>query len=114
MQLFTHWANKENKTIIFIHHSTKNTTQSRGASAFVDAVRVVYELDKIKNKNGDILESNKREIKLTKDNYGASHLLDGFSFQRVLFPGKDAKLSVETRIYKETVFSESSYVHKDF
>ena len=58
MQLFTHWANKENKTIIFIHHSTKNTTQSRGASAFVDAVRVVYELDKIKNKNGDILDDD--------------------------------------------------------
>ena len=88
MQLFTDWANKENKTIIFIHHSTKNTTQSRGASAFVDAVRTVYEIDKIKDKEGNIKESSKRVIKLTKDNYGISHLLKSFSVERVLFPTK--------------------------
>ena len=88
MQLFTDWANKENKTIIFIHHSTKNTTQSRGASAFVDAVRTVYEIDKIKDKEGNVKESNKRVIKLTKDNYGISHLLKSFSVERVLFPTK--------------------------
>jgi len=88
MQLFTDWANKENKTIIFIHHSTKNTTQSRGASAFVDAVRTVYEIDKIKDKEGNVKESNKRVIKLTKDNYGIAHLLKSFSVERVLFPTK--------------------------
>jgi len=88
MQLFTDWANKENKTIIFVHHSTKNTTQSRGASAFVDAVRTVYEIDKIKDKEGNIQESNKRVIKLTKDNYGISHLLKSFNVKRVLFPLK--------------------------
>ncbi len=86
MQLFTDWANKENKTIIFIHHSTKNTTQSRGASAFVDAVRTVYELDKIKDKEGNVQESNKRVVKLTKDNYGISHILESFSVERELFP----------------------------
>ena len=114
MQLFTHWANKENKTLIFIHHSTKNTTQSRGASAFVDAVRIVYELDKIKNKNGDVIDTNKREIKLTKDNYGAGRLLDELSFQRVLFPRKDPKIVVETTLYKETIFGDANYVHNDF
>jgi len=88
MQLFTDWANKENKTIIFIHHSTKNTTQSRGASAFVDAVRTVYELDKIRNKEGVEQESHKRIIKLTKDNYGISNILKSFSVQRDLFPIK--------------------------
>ena len=86
MQLFTDWANKENKTIIFIHHSTKNTTQSRGASAFVDAVRTVYELDKIKDKDGNIKESSKRIVKLTKDNYGISNILKRYSFERELFP----------------------------
>lgn len=88
MQLFTDWANKENKTIIFIHHSTKNTTQSRGASAFVDAVRTVYELDKIKDNDGNVKESNKRVIKLTKDNYGIGNILDSFNVQRELFPVK--------------------------
>jgi len=86
MQLFTDWANKENKTIIFIHHSTKNTTQSRGASAFVDAVRTVYELDKLRDSDGKEKKSNKRTIKLTKDNYGISNILKSFTVERALFP----------------------------
>ena len=88
MQLFTDWANKENKTIIFIHHSTKNTTQSRGASAFVDAVRTVYEIDRLKDKEGNVKESNKRVIKLTKDNYGIGNILESYSVERELFPLK--------------------------
>jgi replicative DNA helicase len=86
MQLFTDWANKENKTIIFVHHSTKHTTKSRGASAFVDAVRTVYEIDKIKDKDGNIQEKEKRIIKLTKDNYGISSILGSFEIKRTLFP----------------------------
>jgi replicative DNA helicase len=98
MQLFTDWANKENKTIIFIHHSTKNTTQSRGASAFVDAVRTVYEIDKIRDKEGNEKDTNKRLIKLTKDNYGISNILESFSVQRELFP---YKIKHEEVSYKE-------------
>jgi len=103
MQLFTDWANKENKTIIFIHHSTKNTTQSRGASAFVDAVRTVYEIDKIKDKEGNETQKHKRIIKLTKDNYGISNLLEGFSVERELFP---YKVKVQEVVYesKEKLF----------
>ncbi|MEA1982536.1 MAG: AAA family ATPase [Campylobacterota bacterium] len=86
MQLFTDWANKENKTIIFIHHSTKNSTQSRGASAFVDAVRTVYELDKLRDSDGKEKKSHKRTVKLTKDNYGISNILKSFSVERALFP----------------------------
>ncbi|MEA2029354.1 MAG: AAA family ATPase [Campylobacterota bacterium] len=98
MQLFTDWANKENKTIVFIHHSTKNTTQSRGASAFVDAVRTVYELDKIKDSSGNEEKSHKRNIKLTKDNYGISNILKSFSVERVLFP---LEISYEEISYEE-------------
>jgi len=89
MQLFTDWANKENKTIIFIHHSTKNSTQSRGASAFVDAVRLVYEIDIKKDKEGKNIQTSKRVVKLTKDNYGASKYTDGFEFERVVFPNEN-------------------------
>lgn len=109
MQLFTEWANKENKTIIFIHHSTKNSTQSRGASAFVDAVRTVYELDKIRDNDGKEKESNKRIIKLTKDNYGVGHILEGYSVQRELFPMKIK--------YEESSFKEDNVtfgMHNDF
>ena len=95
MQLFTDWANKENKTIIFIHHSTKNTTQSRGASAFVDAVRTVYEIDRIRDKDGNLEESNKRLVKLTKDNYGISTLLQSSSVERELFPPRVLHQQIE-------------------
>ena len=107
MQLFTNWANKENKTIIFIHHSTKNTTQSRGASAFVDAVRSVYELDKVKDKEGNAIETNKRIVKLTKDNYGIGNLLEGYSVQREIFP-----LKIK---YEEVSFKDEGFgMHNDF
>lgn len=88
MQLFTHWAANEEKSIIFIHHSTKNSTQSRGASAFVDAVRLVYEIDKIKNKEGQEIDTQKRKIKITKDNYGAALLLGGYEVEREVFVDK--------------------------
>lgn len=88
MQLFTEWAAKENKTIIFIHHSTKNTTQARGASAFTDAVRLVYEVSLITDKKGEVDETRNhmRKISLTKDNYGAAKLLGGKSVSRQIFP----------------------------
>ncbi len=98
MQLFTDWANKENKTIIFIHHSTKNTTQSRGASAFVDAVRTVYEIDKIRDKEGNEKDTHKRLIKLTKDNYGIGSILESYSVERELFP---VKIKHEEISYKD-------------
>ena len=100
MQLFTDWANKEDKTIIFIHHSTKNTTQSRGASAFVDAVRTVYEIDKIKDSDGKPKEDeeHKRIIKLTKDNYGIGKLLKSIQVERQLFPKR------EKIVYEEIVY----------
>ena len=88
MQLFTEWASKENKTIVFIHHSTKNTTQSRGASAFTDAVRLVYEVSIVTDKQGSVddTRSHMRKITLTKDNYGAGKFLGGKSVMRQIFP----------------------------
>lgn len=88
MQLFTEWAAQENKTIIFIHHSTKNTTQSRGASAFTDAVRLVYEVSIVTDKQGtvDDTRSHLRKITLTKDNYGAAKFLGGKGVMRQIFP----------------------------
>lgn len=89
MQLFTDYANKSNKTIIFIHHSTKGTTGARGAGAFVDAVRSVYEVDRIKDKEGKNIDDTKghmRLLRLTKDNYNASNLLKGIEVQRQIFP----------------------------
>lgn len=85
MQLFTEWAAKEGKVLIFVHHSSKNTTQARGASAFVDAVRLVYEVDFIK-KEDEVIKDHARRLHLTKDNYGAKIFLGDKIVERQIFP----------------------------
>ena len=95
INLFTRWATLENKTIIFIHHGTKNTSQSRGASAFVDAVRLVYQVEIIK-KDEKQVEEHLRMITLAKDNNGAKKYLGNFQVKRKIFPeAKRESLVVE-------------------
>ncbi len=86
INLFTRWATVEGKTIIFIHHGSKNTSQSRGASAFVDAVRLVYQLEVIKNSEGNQVEDHMRSVILAKDNNGAKKYLGGYQVKRKVFP----------------------------
>lgn len=88
MQLFTEYAGKTGKTIIFIHHSTKGTAGSRGAGAIVDAARLHYEVDRVKDKDGKIDEkkSHMRLIRLAKDNYNAGSLLKASEVERQIFP----------------------------
>jgi len=95
INLFTRWATKENKTIIFIHHGTKNTSQSRGASAFVDAVRLVYKVEHIKSDKGEIQEDENRWIILDKDNNGAKKYLGSQKVKRQIFPQKSKTVEVE-------------------
>lgn len=87
MQPFMDWAKETNKCIAFLHHSKKSSDGStkgnvRGAGAFVDASRTVYEINKI----NDEVESSEREFVLTKDNYGAIKLLKSFRVKRVVTP----------------------------
>jgi len=95
MQLFTKWAGEENKTIVFIHHSTKNTSQSRGASAFTDAARAVYEIQKIKDEEENEIKTNERKVVLSKDNYRASKYLGGFEKIVKVFPNERKAVAVE-------------------
>ena len=88
INLFTRWATKEKKTIIFIHHGTKNSSQSRGASAFVDAVRLVYRVEHIKNDKNEISEEENRYIILDKDNNGAKKYLGAGKVKRQIFSKK--------------------------
>jgi replicative DNA helicase len=91
MQLFTEYAGKTGKTIIFIHHSTKGTAGSRGAGAIVDAARLHYEVDRIKDKEGKIdgKKSHMRLIRLAKDNYNAGAILKASEVERQIFPDKE-------------------------
>ena len=95
VNLFTRWAAKEGKTIIFIHHGTKNSSQSRGASAFVDAVRLVYRVECIKNDAGEINEDESRFIILDKDNNGAKKYLGSTKVKRQIFPRKKSVIEIE-------------------
>ncbi len=95
VNLFTRWATKEGKTIIFIHHGTKNSSQSRGASAFVDAVRLVYRVEYIKNDAGEIQEDENRFIILDKDNNGAKKYLGSAKVKRQIFPKKKSVIEIE-------------------
>ena len=103
MQPFMNWAKETNKSIIFLHHSNKSTGQdglnkTRGAGAFVDAARVCYEMNKIYKKDNKTLEQTKvhlRDIKLSKDNYGAIKHLKNFNNIRHITPSDTAKDFIE-------------------
>ncbi|MBD3807479.1 MAG: AAA family ATPase [Campylobacterales bacterium] len=86
INLFARWATLENKTIIFIHHGSKNSSQSRGASAFVDAARLVYQMDMIFNDKKEQIEDHMRLITIAKDNNGAKKYLGSTTIKRAVFP----------------------------
>lgn len=97
MQIFTEYASRNNKTIIFIHHSTKGTAGSRGAGAIVDAVRLHYEIDRITTGKEKEIDSNKlhmRAIRLSKDNYNAIQHLQNNVVERQIFPS--VTIGIET------------------
>lgn len=91
MNMFTHTAQKQMQSIIFIHHHSKGTKETkgttRGAGAFVDAVRAVYELEIIE-------DSRERKLNVTKDNWGVKmHIRSGSEFTvlpfEVIIEGKE-------------------------
>ncbi len=104
MQAFLNWALESEKAIVFIHHSTKpdesGFTRSRGASAIVDAVRAAYEINKI-----TVLEGRKRktikekehlrDVKLTKDNYGAVLHMHGMTKEIQILPRRVVETVIE-------------------
>ena len=54
MSLLNKWCVDENKTIILTHHHSKasgtNKSSARGASAFIDACRMHYVIEKVEVK----------------------------------------------------------------
>lgn len=64
MNLLNDWCKKENKTILIIHHHNKSDGNNiRGASAFVDASRLHYTVNKMEDNN------TSRLLKLEKTNH---------------------------------------------
>jgi replicative DNA helicase len=104
MQPFIEWTKKYDMTVLFIHHSSK-AGGTRGAGAFKDAVRTLYEMNYVMNDKGevdfDIKDSGIREVSLVKDNRNAFYLFDkkyGSGSANIQIIPK--RIKVEETIYK--------------
>lgn len=78
MNLLNKIARDNRQSFIIIHHAGKGQEQkSRGAGAFVDAVRLSYEIK--------IMEDTiKREIVVAKDNYGVKQIIGNSKIINIL------------------------------
>ena len=108
MQLFTEFAGKTGKTIVFIHHSTKGTAGSRGAGAIVDTARLHYEIDRVRNKDKEIddSKSHMRLIRIAKDNYNAGAILKTNEVERQIFPNKNTSISERSEHFNKVFIGE--------
>lgn len=88
MSLLNKWCVDENKTIILIHHHSKasgtNKSSARGASAFIDACRMHYVIEKFEN------DTRSRKVVIDKTNHFSSEKHD---YTIKLF---DTKVEVKT------------------
>lgn len=116
MQPFIEFCKNDNINILFIHHSSKasadNPSKTRGAGAFIDAVRCAYEMSYPTTKSGskEILDAEKIEkgyrfIKNTKDNRGVRQHLNRngwvvFGTEMKVLPEIKKHIPVEVREYK--------------
>ena len=74
MSLLNKWCVDENKTIILIHHHSKSNgtskSSARGASAFIDACRMHYIIEKAEN------DSRSRKVVIDKTNHFSNEKKD--------------------------------------
>lgn len=113
MQPFIEWAKQDKITILIVHHANKGTNETRGAGAFVDAVRTLYELelpidtDTKGNQtvNDELYEKGVRRIKLVKDNRNAKRPL-WKKYQSDTF---DLRVLPPIKKHREIQFEEVTY-----
>jgi replicative DNA helicase len=104
MNLLNAWIEKEDKTLLLIHHDGKGENAgSRGASAFIDAVRIHYSISKIEN------QLEKRKLKLEKSN----HYSGDSEFEITLFSKSSLNKPIEI-VYesKEVTLKKKKSVEK--
>ena len=126
MQPFINWCKELDITIIFIHHASKGeVTNTRGAGAFIDAVRIAYTISMpILTNNKQIVEDEARAsqgirlVKCIKDNRGAiAHIIKAHNanpFEIKIAPSiinidvdsfvNNSKVNFETTEYNEGNF----------
>jgi len=108
------WALEDKINITLLHHSAAevragNRSGSRGATAFVDGCRAVYDVRRIyldaQNTQLDPTQSSKREFFLTKDNYGVIKFLHNNRIRLEITPPTTAK---EIEVSYENITTNSS------
>jgi len=100
MNLLTEWADKEDKAILVVHHNNKSITGGiRGASAFVDAVRLQYELLTNSDKENS-LPDGYRKIKIQKDNWGVERILN--------------RKEIEIQVFKDKLNNQQRRINNEF
>jgi len=98
MNILNRMAQERLLSIVLIHHHNKGNNEgvrTRGASAFVDAVRLLYTLNTIKDKENKEIHPTKRLIKIEKDNWGVRQLLNVSEFEREVLPYKVKEINVK-------------------
>lgn len=99
MSLLNKWCVDENKTIILIHHHSKasgtNKSSARGASAFIDACRMHYIIEKAEN------DSRSRKVVIDKTNHFSNekkdYIIKLFDVKVEVIPYKES----EKEVYKK-------------
>ncbi len=140
MQPFINWCKELDITIILIHHSAKGDISStRGAGAFVDAVRSAYVLSMPLCEDGKMIIEDKekiaqglRIITCTKDNRGVIPFIykkyNNNPFELKLAPPIDilhipkSNIDFESIIrnaksraliaFEETIFDDNNFIHE--
>ena len=99
MSLLNKWCVDENKTIILIHHHSKSNgtskSSARGASAFIDACRMHYIIEKAEN------DSRSRKVVIDKTNHFSNekkdYIIKLFDVKVEVIPYKES----EKEVYKK-------------
>ncbi len=95
MNILNRIAQERLLSIVLIHHHAKGEGgKTRGASAFVDAVRLLYTLNTIKINKKEIHPTN-RLIKIEKDNWGVRQLLNKSELEREILPYQVKEIVIE-------------------
>lgn len=81
MQIWNRTAIANSQSILFLHHNNKakENATARGASDFINAVRLLYRMEYIEN-------SRNRKIIVEKENGTAKLLLQGKEVERIVMP----------------------------
>jgi len=119
MNLLAEWADKENKAILVVHHNNKSSIGGiRGASAFVDAVRLHYELltneNNDKKDNQEILPDGYRKLIIKKDNWGTEKILNKKEIQIQIFKNEiNTELNKKEKYKNTKIILDENKIYKE-